>query len=59
MEVSNDKMIAYSISEAAERIGVSKNLLYQELKRNPDVPRIVIGTRILIPARKLEEYLNT
>ncbi len=54
----NDRAITYSVPEAAERIGISKNLLYQELKRNPDFPRVVIGTRILIPVRKLEEYLN-
>lgn len=55
----NDRAITYSVSEAAERIGISKNLLYQELKRNPNFPRVVIGTRILIPVRKLEEYLNS
>ena len=51
--------IVYSVRAAAEIIGISTSLLYAELKRNPDFPRKMIGNRIMIPAQKLEAYLNS
>ena len=51
--------LVYSVKEATEIIGISTSLLYAELKRNPDFPRKMIGDRIMIPAQKLREYLNS
>ncbi len=52
-------VIVYSVEEAAEVIGISKSLLYTELKRNPDFPRKMVGGRIMIPAQRLAEYFNS
>lgn len=54
-----NKIIVYSVKEAAEVLGISPNLLYGELKRNPLFPRKMIGGRIMIPVQRLEEYMNS
>ncbi|MDR1547932.1 MAG: helix-turn-helix domain-containing protein [Hungatella sp.] len=54
----NEETIVYSVSKAAEVLGISKALLYGELKKNPLFPRKMIGGRIMIPAQKLKEYFN-
>lgn len=51
--------LVYSPQEAAEVLGISKSLLYKEIKINPRFPRKMIGGRIVIPRRRLEEYINT
>lgn len=58
MNENQGQVIVYSVKEAAEVIGVSKSLIYEELKRNPDFPRKMIGGRIMIPAKKLMDYFN-
>lgn len=58
MNENQKQIVVYSVKEAAEVIGVSKSLLYEELKRNPDFPRKMVGGRIMIPAKKLVEYFN-
>lgn len=58
MNENQGQVIVYSVKEAAEVIGVSKSLIYEELKRNPDFPRKMIGGRIMIPAKKLIDYFN-
>lgn len=58
MNEKQKQVVVYSVKEAAEVIGVSKSLLYEELKRNPDFPRKMVGGRIMIPAKKLVEYFN-
>jgi len=50
--------VVYSVGEAAKVLGISRSLLYGELKRNPEFPRKMIGGRIMIPAQKLTEYFN-
>lgn len=54
----NEEAIVYSVNQAAEVLGISKSLLYGELKKNPLFPRKMIGGRIMIPAQKLKEYFN-
>lgn len=54
----NEQAIVYSVSQAAEVLGISKSLLYGELKRNPAFPRKMVGGRIMIPATKLRAYFN-
>jgi predicted DNA-binding transcriptional regulator AlpA len=57
--IKNDEQaIVYSVSQAAEILGISKSLLYGELKKNPSFPRKMIGGRIMIPAQKLKTYFN-
>lgn len=58
MNENQCQVVVYSVKEAAEVIGVSKSLLYEELKRNPEFPCKMIGGRIMIPAKKLVEYFN-
>lgn len=54
-----EHIIVYSVRDAASVLGISASLLYNELKRNPDFPRSMVGGRILIPAKKLEKYFNS
>jgi|GEM_PF-2129735 len=58
MQIQEHMAIVYSVKEAAQALGISKSLLYDELKRNPLFPRKMIGGRIMIPAQKLREYFN-
>ena len=57
--MNTTKPIVYSVAEAAEVLGISKGLLYAELKRNPEFPRMMLGARIVIPVQKLEAYINS
>ena len=47
--------LALSISEAAEALGVSEGLFRQLL---PEIPRVHLGRRIVIPVALLEEWLR-
>lgn len=51
-------ILVYSPQQAAEVLGISKSLLYKEIKQNPAFPRKMIGGRIVIPCKRLEEYVN-
>ena len=52
------KKVAYSVPEAAELLGISKSLVYTLIGRN-EIPYCRVGEkRILIPANKLDEWLN-
>lgn len=59
MQEKCEQPIVYTVAKAANVLGISSSLLYSELKRNPDFPRKMIGGRIMIPAKKLEEYFNS
>ena len=56
---NSGQILVYSVREAAAVMGISVSLLYSELKKNPCFPRKMIGGRIIIPAEKLREYLNS
>jgi excisionase family DNA binding protein len=46
-----------SVREAAERLGVSRNLLYAEIHKRL-IPRVSgVGSRLLIPRRWLDDNL--
>lgn len=51
--------VAYSVGEAAEAIGVSRTFLYTYLGEHPEFPQMRLGTRIIIPKKRLEEYVNS
>ena len=50
--------VAYSVAEAAIAIGVSRAFLYGYLGEHPEFPQLRLGTRIIIPKKRLEEYVN-
>lgn len=51
--------LAYSVSEAAEVLGISKSLLYKYIQEGQaEFPVKKIAGRILIPCKSLEDYMN-
>ena len=49
--------LCFSVTEAAKRLGLSRNLTYEAVKRG-DIPSIKIGKRLLVPIAALEHFLN-
>lgn len=47
----------YTVPELAEMIPLGKNSLYRLVNRK-DFPKLTVGKKILIPADKLEKYLD-
>lgn len=52
-----DTRDTYSVEEAAERLGLSRNATYAAVT-SKEIPAIRIGRRILIPKRAIENMLN-
>jgi excisionase family DNA binding protein len=52
-----ENKITYHVNEAAEIIGISKSLMYK-LVQDDAIPNIRLGNRILIPRKKLLEFLE-
>jgi excisionase family DNA binding protein len=50
--------LAYRVAEAAELLNVSVTTIY-ELVRAGTLPHKRLGRRIVIPAKVLEEWINT
>ena len=55
--MENNTKLTLSVSEAARKLGISRNSLYEGIKRG-EVPCIRIGKRILIPIAALEMKLS-
>ena len=53
----NGERLAYSPTETSAVLGVSKPTVYKLLKR-ADFPSFKIGTRTLVPAEGLREWLK-
>lgn len=49
--------LAYSINEVAETLGVSRDLVFDLLRRG-DLHSIKVGRRRIIPADALDKFLN-
>jgi len=49
--------ITYTIDEAAERLGVSRNTAY-EAARSGQLPTVRIGRRLLVPRAAFERLLK-
>jgi len=49
--------LTLSVSEAAELLGVSRDLVY-ELVAQRELPALRLGRRIVLPRRALEELVN-
>ena len=49
--------VALTVPEAAEVLGISRNLAYSSAKRG-ELPTINFGAKILVPVAKLREVLG-
>lgn len=49
---------ALSVPEAAVALGISERMLRRLLEKDPGLPRVHIGRRVVIPSRALEEWIN-
>ena len=57
--IQDSGTLTYTVSEAAEKLNVSKSLLYRELANgNCRLPHIKIGNRIVIGKKALEEFVD-
>ena len=52
-----DARVAYSVQEAAQMLGVSRAWLYERWANGDGPPRCRVGSRILIPANFIREWL--
>ena len=53
----DEERMTLSIEEAAVRLGISRALAY-ELVRRGELPRLRLGRRIVIPRKALEEFVE-
>ena len=53
----NTERLVLTIPEAAELLGISKNLMYQ-LARREDFPIFLVGTRKLIPKQAFYKWVE-
>lgn len=51
--------VAYSVKEAAAALGVSAAFLYRYIENHPEFPHRRMEGRIVIPIRRLVEYVNS
>jgi len=49
--------LTYSVSEAAQAIGLGRNSTYEAIARG-EIPAVRIGKRILVPRIALEQMLS-
>lgn len=49
--------LTYTLVEAAQVLGISKSYAYELAKRN-ELPIVRIGSRIVLPIKRLEEWLE-
>lgn len=55
--MATSERLTYSVREAAELLGLSKNSAYQACLKG-EIPHLKIGKRILIPVAQLDRMLN-
>ncbi|GAB6152954.1 hypothetical protein JCM17380_17040 [Desulfosporosinus burensis] len=51
------KTLTVTVTEAAKIIGISRGLAYT-LVNNGTIPSLKLGSRVLIPIMRLEEFIN-
>lgn len=51
--------LAYSVREAAEALGVSPAFLYRYIDTHIEFPHRRLDGRIVIPVKRLTEYINS
>lgn len=55
--MADEERMTLSIEEAAVRLGISRALAY-ELVRRGELPRLRLGRRVVIPRKALEEFVE-
>ncbi|MCI9247186.1 MAG: helix-turn-helix domain-containing protein [Clostridia bacterium] len=55
---NTEKTLIYTVPDMAKKLKISKSMAYA-LARTKGFPKIKIGKRILIPAKELEEWLES
>jgi excisionase family DNA binding protein len=55
-DASDDERVTYTISEAAQKLGIHKNSAYKAAT-NGELPTVRIGDRILVPRAALTAML--
>jgi excisionase family DNA binding protein len=53
----SDRSLTYSITEAAELLGIGRNSAYEAATRG-DLPAIKLGRRLLVPKAALHRLLE-
>ena len=56
-KVMIDERVTLSVTEAAQRLGIGRNLAYEAVQRG-EIPSIRVGGRILVPLAALEKLLE-
>jgi excisionase family DNA binding protein len=56
-ETSRNERLTYTVEEAAELLGISRNSAYEAVRKG-EIPTIRLGRRILIPRSRLEALLG-
>lgn len=51
-----DERLTLSVEEAAGMLGISRALAY-ELVRRGELPRLKLGSRVVVPRRALEDFV--
>lgn len=54
---NENEPLVYTVKEAAKVLKISPNKAY-ELARNDEIPNVKIGGRVMVPRKKLEEFIN-
>jgi excisionase family DNA binding protein len=57
MDGTNDERLVLTVSETAEKLGLSRGLTYEAIRLG-QIPSIRIGRRILVPCAALKQLLN-
>ena len=57
MNMDIEKRLCFTVPEAAERLGISRNFAYELVKRG-ELPSIKFGKRKLIPKIALDKKLE-
>lgn len=55
---NNDTPLVYTPEEVADKLGVSKDLVYKKLIPQSGFPIRRVGKRILIPAEQFRQWIN-
>jgi excisionase family DNA binding protein len=52
-----EEPLVYTVEQTAAKLQISKSKAYELARRN-DFPSVKIGGRVMVPRRKLEEWIN-
>ncbi len=56
MKRNDDGILAWTIPEAAKKLGIGRNTAYEAARRG-EIPTVKIGKRLLVPRKALERQL--